>query len=62
MFATQDCQRGAFLEAAREARKEREAERLRDEAAVIIQSAIRGWLCRNSNAKEIRFVMLLLFD
>ena len=54
MFTTPNSQRGAFLEAAREAREERAAERLKDEGAIIIQAHIRGWLCRRRNQNSIR--------
>lgn len=59
MFGTKESNRGAFLEATREARAERAAERRRDEAAVKIQASIRGWLVRMSQDREIRSVLLL---
>lgn len=54
MFSTHESNREAFLEATREAREERAAERRRDEAAVAIQAAIRGWLVRCSVEKKTR--------
>ncbi|XP_071530462.1 ubiquitin-protein ligase E3B-like [Panulirus ornatus] len=54
MFGTNSSNRGAFLEATREAREERAAERRRDEAAVKVQAAVRGWLLRCSLHKQIR--------
>lgn len=59
MFGTKESNRGAFLEATREARAERAAERRRDEAAIKIQASIRGWLVRVSQDREIRSVLLL---
>lgn len=54
MFGTNSSNRGAFLEATREAREERAAERRRDEAAVKIQATVRGWLVRCSLDKNVR--------
>ncbi|KAK4297692.1 hypothetical protein Pmani_029911 [Petrolisthes manimaculis] len=54
MFGTKESNRGAFLEATREARAERAAERQRDEAAIKIQASIRGWLVRVSQDRELR--------
>lgn len=54
MFGTNESNRGAFLEAAREAREERAAERRRDEAATKIQAAVRGWLIRVTRKRKIR--------
>ncbi|XP_069160891.1 ubiquitin-protein ligase E3B [Procambarus clarkii] len=54
MFGTNSSNRGAFLEATREAREERAAERRRDEAAIKIQATIRGWLVRCSRDQKIR--------
>ena len=43
-----------FVEQLREAREERETERLKDDASVVIQAAIRGWLARIRLKKLIR--------
>ncbi|XP_076061977.1 ubiquitin-protein ligase E3B [Oratosquilla oratoria] len=49
-----DVGRDAFLEAAREAREERAAEKRKDAAATVIQAVIRGWLARCRLAAKIR--------
>lgn len=54
MFGTSESNRGAFLEATREAREERAAERRRDEAATKIQAVVRGWLVRVTHTRKIR--------
>lgn len=57
MFSTNESERGAFLEHVREAREERQAERLKNDAAIKIQSLVRGWLVRNLQKRQIRFVI-----
>lgn len=54
MFATKESGRGAFLEATREAREERERERKREEAVIKIQSYFRGWCVRQEANQKIR--------
>lgn len=54
MFGTNESNRGAFLEATREAREERAAERRRDEAATKLQAAIRSWLVRAAHKRKTR--------
>lgn len=54
MFGTNESNRGAFLEATREAREERAAERRRDEAAIKVQAAVRGWLVRVTHKRKTR--------
>uniref|UniRef100_A0A0P4WEM7 Ubiquitin-protein ligase E3B n=1 Tax=Scylla olivacea TaxID=85551 RepID=A0A0P4WEM7_SCYOL len=54
MFGTNESNRGAFLEATREAREERAAERRRDEAATKLQAAVRSWLVRAAYKRKTR--------
>ncbi|KAK7074559.1 Ubiquitin-protein ligase E3B, partial [Halocaridina rubra] len=61
MFGIHESNRGAFLEATREAREERAAERRREEAAIKIQATVRGWLVRCAMDKKIREKFDLLF-
>ncbi|XP_064107609.1 ubiquitin-protein ligase E3B-like isoform X1 [Macrobrachium nipponense] len=62
MFGTQESNRGAFLEATREAREERAAERRREEAAIKLQTCIRRWLLQCSQDKKVREKFDLLFE
>ncbi|KAG0715753.1 Ubiquitin-protein ligase E3B [Chionoecetes opilio] len=54
MFGTNESNRGAFLEATREAREERANERRREEAAIKLQATVRGWLVRVAHKRKTR--------
>lgn len=53
MFHKTENSKCNFLEQTKAAREERALEKKKDEAAVVIQANIRGWLARSKFAKHI---------
>lgn len=56
MFSASDSQKTSFLDKTKAAREERALEKKRDNAIVVIQSWIRGWLTRIKYEKKILYV------
>lgn len=53
MFHKTEDSKGCFLQQAKAAREERAFEKKRENAAVIIQANIKGWLCRVKFTKTV---------
>lgn len=53
MFNSSDSQKTSFLDKTKAAREERALEKKRDNAIIVIQSCIRGWLVRIKYERRI---------
>lgn len=53
MFNTSESQKISFLDKTKAAREERALEKKRDNAIIVIQSWIRGWLTRLKYERQI---------
>lgn len=53
MFNTRESQKISFLDKTKAAREERALEKKRDNAIIVIQSWIRGWLTRIKYERRI---------
>lgn len=53
MFHKTEDSKGNFLQHAKAAREERAFEKKRENAAIIIQANVRGWLCRVKFTKTV---------
>jgi len=59
MFHTKDNPKGSFLEQTKAAREERALEKRREEAVVLIQATVRGWLARVKFTRQILCVVIM---
>lgn len=53
MFAGAESHKSSFLEQTKAAREERALEKKRENAIIVIQSQVRGWLTRRSYLKRV---------
>lgn len=53
MFSGAESHKSSFLEQTKAAREERALEKKRDNAIIVIQSQVRGWLTRRSYLKRV---------
>ncbi len=53
MFTGAESHKSSFLEQTKAAREERALEKKRDNAIIVIQSQVRGWLTRRSYLKRV---------
>lgn len=60
MFGVNDSQKTSFLDKTKAAREERALEKKRDNAIIVIQSSIRGWLTRIKYQRNVMYVALKL--
>lgn len=60
MFGVNESQKLSFLDKTKAAREERALEKKRDNAIIIIQSSIRGWLTRIKYQQKVMYVWELM--
>lgn len=53
MFNTSESQKSSFLDKTKAAREERETRKKRDNAVIVIQSWVRGWLTRVKYERKV---------
>lgn len=58
MFGVNESQKITFLDKTKAAREERALEKKRDNAIIVVQSTIRGWLTRIKYQRNVLYVLL----